>query len=97
MEQQDYKKEYKYIKAKEKIRRIKEFYWHLATYILVVPLLIFINLKFVPQFHWFWFSALGWGVGLANHAFQVFNGFTLFFGKDWEERKVKEYMDNDNL
>ena len=35
-----------------------------------------------------------WGIGLAFHAFGVF-GQNILFGKDWEERKMKEFMDDD--
>lgn len=84
--------EIRYMKALKKVKEIKEFYRHLVVYIIVIPMLIFINLKLTPQFHWFWFSVFGWGVGLLSHAFQVFDGHKLIMGKDWEERKINEYI-----
>ena len=47
--------EIRYMRALKKVKEIKEFYSHLLIYIIVIPILIFINLKFSPQFHWFWF------------------------------------------
>lgn len=82
----------RYIKAASKVKKIKEFYSHLLVFILVIPFLIFINLKLTPQFHWFWFSILGWGIGLASHAFQIFEGYKIFLGKNWEEQKIQEIL-----
>ncbi len=87
--------EIRYMKALKKVKEIKEFYGHVLVYVIVIPILIFVNLKFTPQFHWFWFSVFGWGVGLLSHAFQVFEGFKFVLGKDWEERKIKEFMKKD--
>tara|TARA_B110000902_G_scaffold79257_1_gene94317 strand:- start:797 stop:1093 length:297 start_codon:yes stop_codon:yes gene_type:complete len=83
----------RYKKAQKRVKNIKGFYTHLTIYCLVISVLIFINLKFEPHFHWFWFSALGWGIGLFSHWFRVF-GFNLFgFGQNWEEKKIKQIME----
>ncbi len=92
----DYTKEQRYIKAQKKIKDIKGFYVHLFVTILVIPFLIFINLRFVPDFHWFWFPIFGMSFGLFFHWLGVF-GFAKFgLGKDWEEKKIKELMNEDN-
>jgi len=85
----------KYVKAVEKVERLKEFYQNLASYCLVIPFLIFINLKFSPSFYWFWFPAFGWGIGLTFHFLEV-NNYNIFLGKNWEDRKIKELMDHEN-
>ncbi|SEB53210.1 Histidine kinase [Tenacibaculum sp. MAR_2009_124] len=84
----------KYVKAVERVEKLKEFYQNLVSYCLVIPFLIFINMRFVPQFQWFWFPMLGWGIGLLFHYFEV-NNYSLFLGKNWEERKIKEMMDEE--
>lgn len=83
-----------YIQARKHVEKLKEFYYNLLSYCLVIPFLIFINLKTVPQFHWFWFPMFGWGIGLAFHAMSVYveDGR---FGKNWEERKIREYMEQE--
>jgi len=43
---------------------------------------------------WFLWAAFGWGLGLAFKAIKVF-GMNPFFGKDWEERKIREFMKED--
>lgn len=85
----------KYLRAVERVHDIKEFYGSLISYCIVIPILIFINLNYMPQFKWFWFPMFGWGIGLVFHGFKAFS-YNPFLGKDWEERKIKEYMDNED-
>jgi hypothetical protein len=84
-------------KAKKKVKAIKGFYSHLAAYLTVNIVLLIMHwadMKEGEQFwHWGTFStAFFWGIGLLCHAFGVF-GTDIFFGADWEERKIREYMD----
>ena len=90
-------KEQQYIKAKKRVKDIKGFYAHLVVFCLVMPFLIFINLKYVPQFHWFWFSLAGWGTGLFSHWLGVIGIHKFGLGKNWEEKKIKEFMEKDSL
>lgn len=80
-----------YYRAKKRVEELKGFYGNVISYCCVIPFLIFINLKFSPGFQWFWFSALGWGFGVAMHAFKVFG-----YSTDWEERKIREILEKDN-
>ncbi len=94
MEQFQISEEQRYKNARKKAKEIREFYYHLTAYCIIIPIIITINLVFVPDFHWFWFSAFGWGTGLAIHGCTAF-GYFPFFGKDWEERKIREFMEQD--
>ncbi|WP_439127402.1 2TM domain-containing protein [Polaribacter sp.] len=85
----------KYVKAVERVEKLKEFYQNLASYCLVIPFLVFINLKFSPGFYWFWFPMFGWGLGLTFHFLEV-NNYNIFLGKNWEDKKIKELMDKEN-
>lgn len=84
----------RYQRAKKQVEEIKGFYGNLISYILVNGFLMFINLKYSPEYLWFLWSALGWGVGLLFHGMKVFN-YSPFLGKDWEEKKLKEFMDQE--
>jgi hypothetical protein len=88
--------EQKYLKAKKRVKRIKGFYTHLSIYCVVIPTIIFVNLKFEPHFHWFWFSLIGWGMGLFCHWLSVFGIRLLGIETNWEERKIKEIMEQEN-
>ena len=92
--QNNYNQSKKYAKAVERVEEIKGFYASLIAYCIVIPMLMYINFKFVPEFHWFWFAAMGWGIGLVFQGFKAFS-YNPFLGKDWEERKIQEYMNED--
>ena len=81
-----------YLRAKERVEKLKGFYGNLASYCVVIPILIFINLSTNSNgFQWFWFPMLGWGMGLTFHAFETFG-----FGKNWEEKKIQEILNKQN-
>ena len=84
----------KYIKALERVEEIKGFYSSIIAYCIVIPILIYVNLTYVPQFHWFWFPIMGWGIGLVIQGFKAF-AYNPFLGKGWEERKIQEYMNHE--
>lgn len=90
-----YTEEEKYRRAKKRVDAIKGFYSNLLSYCLVIPFLFFINYMTSPNYWWFFWPMLGWGIGLVFHGFGVF-GHNLIFGKDWEDRKIKELMDKNN-
>jgi len=83
-----------YKRAKKRVEELKGFYAHLIVYVVVNAVLVLINLWTSPGFLWFLFPLVGWGIGLFFHA--VF-GFGLFgvFTKEWEDKKIKEYMEKD--
>ncbi|NVJ88873.1 MAG: 2TM domain-containing protein [Flavobacteriaceae bacterium] len=91
----EFLEEQRYLKAKKRVKDIKGFYVHLFVYLITIPIIIYVNLVFVPGFHWFWFSVLGWGVGILFHWLGVFGFNKLGLGKEWEELKISGYM-NDN-
>ena len=55
-------------RAKAKV----EFRIHLINYIVVNTLLAIINLTLTPEYIWFKWPLLGWGIGIIFHALNVF-------------------------
>ena len=45
---------------------------HLFAYVAVVLLLAFVNLTVTPKVWWFYWVALGWGIGVAFHLWCAF-------------------------
>ena len=78
-----------FLRAKERVEKLKGFYGNLISYCCVIPVLIFINTR-TGGFQWFWFPMFGWGMGLAFHALETFG-----YGKSWEERKIQEILNKD--
>ena len=73
-----------FVRAKERVEKLKGFYGNLISYCTVIPILIIINVNTSSGFQWFWFPMLGWGFGVLMHAFETFG-----YGKHWEERKIQ--------
>ena len=86
-----YEEEERYYKARKQVERIKGFYGNLAAYIISNIALLILNLATSPEYLWFFWPLLGWGIGVLVHGIIVFN-YLPFFNKDWEEQKIKEYM-----
>ncbi|MFV8375568.1 2TM domain-containing protein [Flavobacterium sp. LB1P71] len=84
----------RYYKAKKRVEEIKGFYGNLVAYIVVNIGLLAINLLTSPKHLWFYWPMLGWGIGVVFHGMKVFN-YMPFIGKDWEEKKIKEFMDKE--
>ncbi len=77
--------------VRKRVKELKEFYAHLASYLLINALLIVINLLTSSSTFWAIWPLMGWGVGLASHAVSVFGLFGIG-NKAWEERKVRELI-----
>jgi len=94
----------RYLHARKKVEKLKGFYWHFASYIIVNLFIstrkIFRNMDhgetFMEAFLDYGTFAVWifWGIGIVFHALGVF-GKNFFLGKDWEERKMNEFMVQD--
>lgn len=92
--QESFISEKRYKMARKRVESIKVFYVHLFIYLLGIPIFIYLNYLSQTNFPWALFPIGGWGIGVASHAAEAFN-YNPFFGKKWEERKIKEYMEKD--
>jgi hypothetical protein len=78
-------------KARKQVRAERDFYVHLATYLMVNGVLVAMNLLSSPEYLWAIWPILGWGIGLGSHFLETFGLFGMF-NQEWQERKVREYM-----
>ena len=94
-----YRESLEYRNAVKKVKALKGFYGHLAVYILINILLLFVytreeglvaGLGEISNY----FTAFFWGIGLVAHAAAVFLP-NMIFGREWEERKIKELMEQE--
>jgi hypothetical protein len=85
----------RYERARAKLEAVKGFYGNLAAYVLVIPVLIWINYS-TTSFPWAIFPALGWGFGLLMHGMEAY-GVNPLWGKRWEERKIRELMEREDF
>ncbi|UNY97614.1 2TM domain-containing protein [Zhouia spongiae] len=94
---ENYKEQELYHRAKKRLDKIKGFYGHLASYVIVnIFLIILIGFYSGDGFWSFetFATAFFWGIGLAFHAVAVF-GIDALFGKDWEQRKLQEFINQE--
>jgi len=84
----------RYMRAREKVQEIRGFYMHALVFVLVMSVLAYINYM-STGFPWVLFPLAGWGIGLTSHGLRVFD-LIPFYGKKWEERKIREYLDKDS-
>ena len=94
-----------YLKAKRKVEILKDFYNHLVVYIIINSVIILVLSNTfgngTPDFlKWEnYVTTFFWGIGLVSHAVYVL--FTLYgrnrFLKRWEEKKIKQFMDEERF
>lgn len=101
----DYIKEQQYLKAKKRVKDIKGFYSHLSVYVIInifISGIIIYGLSYdgndsleesLGNFG-VYSTWLFWGIGLFFHWLGVF-GFKNLVGKSWEDKKIKELMEED--
>ncbi|MGJ8667232.1 MAG: 2TM domain-containing protein [Patiriisocius sp.] len=90
-------KDDKYYRAKERLSLIKKFYVSLSMFILFAIFLAWLNYYIDGWRHpWFLWAVGGWGLGLIFQGAKAFN-WNPILGKNWEARKMKEFMEeNEN-
>ncbi len=91
-------------RAEKRVKEMKGFFIHLTVYLLVntmLTLTVFITGMQSGRAFWdiFWdFGTFAtwffWGIGVVSHAVKVFS-FNPFFSKEWEERQIKKFMEED--
>ncbi|WP_343913920.1 2TM domain-containing protein [Aquimarina litoralis] len=108
METSELNKRYEYAKKRVKEERI--FYTHLGVYLVINVIITAVILQFQEYIYDGYLvinlisSPVLWGVFLLAHGLWVFrdrkltkNSFTLsLFSKKWEEKKIKELMNDTN-
>jgi hypothetical protein len=80
-----------YHKAKKKVKAKKGFYMHFGSFCATTLFLFTINFLTSPNFWWFLFPTLGWGIGIVSHYIAVF-GIAGPSGEDWEEQELEKEM-----
>lgn len=81
----------RYVRARKHVEELKEFYYNLIAYCVVIPFLIFINYTTSWHYQWFWWPMFGWGIGLLFHGYQVYVNDGVL-GRNWERKKIEEFM-----
>ncbi len=102
----DFINEQNYLRAKKRVKAIKDFYVHLTVYVIInifISCVILYGLTRSGDDYTDALSNFGvystwifWGIGIFFHWLGVFGFKSLGLGKDWEEKKIKELMEKDD-
>ena len=88
-------KEEKFLRARQRVQELRKCYMSLISFVLINALLAGINYYVNQWSHmWFLWVTFFWGIGLVFETAKVF-GLQFMFGKDWESRKIKQYMEEE--
>jgi len=79
------------ILAFKQVRKLKDFYIHLAQYVLVIAVLTVVNALTTPNHWWVQWVVIGWGIGVFFHWLQISERFGLF-GLKWEKEQVEKRL-----
>ena len=80
----------RYKRAQQRVQALRNFYGGVVFFVVVNVFLLIINLITDPYNLWFYWPLLGSALIMAMSAISVFG-----FGKDWEERKVRQIMERE--
>lgn len=91
-------------RAQQRVKDLKGFYIHFMVYLFVnIMITTVVTVSLIHNGYSF-FEALGnfgslstwllWGIGVGFHAIKVFS-YNPFFNKEWEERQIQKYLDED--
>ena len=92
---ENFEKENSYLRAKKRVEELRGFYGNLTAYIIVMPVLVWLN-YITTDFPWVIFPAVGWGLGVILNGMCAY-GYNPILGKNWEERKIREFMKEDQF
>ncbi len=84
-----------YKKAKLRVEELKGYYTHLGIYFIVNIFLFLLDVFNDPSQWWFYWTTLGWGIGIAAHTFAIF-GIAGMFGEKWENEQIEKYIQKNN-
>jgi hypothetical protein len=82
-------------RARKHVKEVRDFFYHLMTYVLVNALLVIIDRRVDTGggflgLDWAYWVILGWGFGILGHAVSVFFG-------DYRVQKLYEQEKNREL
>jgi hypothetical protein len=87
----------KYLRAKKRVKEIKDFYIHLAVFLIVIIIITLINVvtftsgtsDYEQWNFWFLFPFGFWGFAVLMHGLRT---FAFGRGSSWEKKKIEEVM-----
>lgn len=87
----------KYLRASQRVSELRQFYSRCFRGVIAILIVAAINYYLDSwAYPWFLWVVFGVGLGLCLRAFRIF-GLNGLIGRNWEERKIKQFMDEDKF
>jgi fatty acid desaturase len=77
--------------ARRHVKRLRDFLQLCVTAVLVIALTAGVNVMTSPGRLWFLWVVLGFAIALGMAALETF-GRDLWLGREWQERKMREFL-----
>lgn len=90
MEQNQNYTEEEFKAAKKRVEDIQQFYWNLASYLIINSFFTIMDLR-DGSYDWAYWPLLGWGIGVFFHAIEVFGFFNSY---SWKEKMIQKELQN---
>lgn len=90
----------RYQLAAKRVKQLKGYYFHVLIFVIINVIVAIMNYRSLEDgesyFQWHNFITFAiWGLILLSHTASVFLP-NLIFGRDWEARRIRAYMEEDN-
>lgn len=77
--------------AIEYVKNLKAFHLNWITFLVIIPVLYFVNLQVSPDRLWIYTVGAAWGMAIVLHAIVIYGLFSVF-GGEWEQRQFLKRM-----
>lgn len=89
-------------RARKRVREVRDFYGHVMIYLLANTVMVLVDLadgstgddRFIGL-DWAYFPLIGWGIFLLIDGLSTFRVGRWFFGANWEQRKLAQYLEEE--
>jgi len=80
-----------YLEARKRVKKKKDFYEHLTTFLVMSVFFFVLNMMTAPGSWWFYWPILGWGMGVLFHYLDTFGlPFVGTLSQEWEKKAFAE-------
>lgn len=80
-------------KAKKRVQEKLAFIQHCVIYVFCIIMFVILNYTITPHYTWWYWPALGWGIGIVSHFLSITKLYTKKIEKEWIQKELKRMDD----
>ena len=81
--------------ATKKAKQTLALLYHFFIYVLFVIIFMIFNYIVTPKYIWWYWPAMGWGIGVFAHYISVKGFFSKKIEQKWIEKELKKMKEQD--